>query len=237
MGGEPGRNLRNLGEPWEPLRRGPASEPPSGTSTDRLRDLLGVGRTARAAGGRTCTDRVGTFYVPPPAGAAEVGEPLQQAQAAGGLRGRETGRGIPRKSRGVYAVITDFSLEYQRSRRTGTELGKPWTVSAPVPALSARRGRAHTKKRDRPRAQVTVRSMLAPVPASWAAAARERPQLRCMPRCTLIATVPALRCAPRSGHLGDECAAMAYTCARSTRLEHMQALPRKAHAAIPHDRP
>lgn len=78
---------------------------------------------------------------------------------------------------------------------------------------------------------------LAPVPAGWAAAARERPQPRCVPRCTLIATVPALRCAPRSGHLGDECAAMARTCARSTRLEHVQALPRKAHAAIPHDRP
>nr|DAO34562.1 MAG TPA: hypothetical protein [Caudoviricetes sp.] len=53
-----------------------------------------------------------------------------------------------------------------------------------------------------------------------------------MPRCPLIATVPALRCAPRSGHLGDECAAMAYTCARSTRPMRRRALPRKAHAAI-----
>lgn len=32
----------------------------------------------------------------------------------------------------VYAVITDFSLQLQRSEKTGTELGKPWTVSAPV---------------------------------------------------------------------------------------------------------
>lgn len=95
-----------------------------------------------------------------------------------------------------------------------------------------RSGRSHTKWRNSPAALVPVRSALAPVPASWAAAARERPRARRMPRCTLIATVPALRCAPRSGHLGDECAAMAYTCARSTRLEHVQALPRKAHAAI-----
>ena len=59
---------------------------------------------------------------------------------------------------------------------------------------------------------------LPPSRRSRAAAALERPQPRCMPRCTLIATVPALRCAPRSGHLGDGCAAMAYTCARSTRI-------------------
>mgnify|MGYP001008899574 CR=1 FL=1 len=26
----------------------------------------------------------------------------------------------------VYAVITDFSLQYQRSEKTGTELGKPY---------------------------------------------------------------------------------------------------------------
>nr|DAJ39970.1 MAG TPA: hypothetical protein [Caudoviricetes sp.] len=36
-------------------------------------------------------------------------------------------------------------MQYQGRKKTGTELGKPWTVSAPVPALSARRGRAHTK--------------------------------------------------------------------------------------------
>lgn len=48
---------------------------------------------------------------------------------------RETGRGIPRKSGDVYAVITDFSLQLQRSEKTGTELGKPWTVPAPVPVL------------------------------------------------------------------------------------------------------
>lgn len=139
---------------------------------------------------------------------------------------------MSRKSRAVYAVITDFSLQYQRSEKPGTELGKPWTVSAPVPVGGARRGEGHTKWRDRRCRSDTGPTALAPVPASWAAAARERPRLRRMPRCTLIATVPALRCAPRSGHLGDECAAMAYTCARSTRPVSMRALPGNVHARV-----
>ena len=73
---------------------------------------------------------------------------------------------------------------------------------------------------------------LPPSQRSWAAAARERPQLGRMPRCILPATGPALRCAPRRGPLGGEFAAMAYTRARSTRLMRRRALPRKAHAAI-----
>nr|DAO18149.1 MAG TPA: hypothetical protein [Caudoviricetes sp.] len=83
------------GRTWEePVKPGRTL----GTATDqdrhrrRRRDVYrpatGPARgRAGSAGrqGRTCTDRVGTFYVPPPAGAVEVGEPLQQAPAAGGL--------------------------------------------------------------------------------------------------------------------------------------------------------
>lgn len=115
----------------------------------------------------------------------------------------------------MYAVITDFSLQLQGCEKTGTELGMDRRCRCRTPMPLDRRGRSHTKWRDRHAALVPVRLALAPVPASWAAAARERPRSRRMPRCTLIATVPALRCAPRSGHLGDECAAMACTCARA----------------------
>ena len=143
---EPGRNLRNLGEPWKPLRRGPASEP--------LRTWFGEGgrwggRARTGWGGRTCTDPGRVVYVPPPAPRSKGGELLRRSPERARPELRETARGMSRKSRGVYAVITDFSLQYQRSQRTGTELGKPWTVSAPIPALLARRGRAHTNWLDR----------------------------------------------------------------------------------------
>ena len=101
-----------------------------------------------------------------------------------------------------------------------------------TPMPPNRRGRSHTKWRDRPRTWEAVRTLLAPVPAELGRGCARASSLRCMSRCTLIATVPALRCAPRSGHLGDECAAMTYTCARSTRPRRRAALPRKAHAAI-----
>lgn len=108
---------------------------------------------------------------------------------------------MSRKSRAVYAVITDFSLQYQRSEKPGTELGKPWTVSAPVPVGGARRGEGHTKWRDRP-VPVRWRSApcLPPSQRSWAAAARERPRLRRMPRCLPISTAPgaSLRSATRA---------------------------------------
>nr|DAX46944.1 MAG TPA: hypothetical protein [Caudoviricetes sp.] len=139
---------------------------------------------------------------------------------------------MPRKSSDVYAVITDFSLQYQRSEKTGTELGRPVAVPYADAAPIASRGRGHTRWRGRPMAWEAVRRSLPPSQRSWAAAARERPQLRRMPRCILPATGPALRCAPRRGPLGGEFAAMAYTCARSTRLMRRRALPRKAHAAI-----
>lgn len=48
----------------------------------------------------------------------------------------------------MYAVITDFSLQSQRSRRPGTELGMPWPCPAPAPVGGARRGRGHTRWRD-----------------------------------------------------------------------------------------
>lgn len=113
---------------------------------------------------------------------------------------RETAPGIPRKSRDVYAVITDFSLQYQRSERTGTELGTACRRRCRTPMPLDRRGRSHTKWRDRPTALEAVRILLAPVPAGRAAAARERPQLRRMPRCLPISTAPSasLRSATRA---------------------------------------
>lgn len=98
----------------------------------------------------------------------------------------------------------------------------------------SRRGRSHTRWRDSPTAGDAGPHCACPRPpaAPAAATARERQRLRRVPRCALIATVPALRCAPRRGHLGDGCAAVARTCARSTRPVRTRALPRKAHAAI-----
>lgn len=104
-------------------------------------------------------------YVPPPPRRADIGEQAEEMSERAMVGRRETCRGMSLKSQGVYAVITDFSLQLQRSEKTGTELGKPWTVSAPVPALLDRRGRAHTKWRDRPTAWEAVRTVLAPVPA------------------------------------------------------------------------
>lgn len=127
---------------------------------------------------------------------------------AWGERLRERGRGAETamaqyrgKVGAVYAVITDFSLQLQRSEKPGTELGKPCAGPAPVPVVGARRGAGHTKWRDRP---VPVRWRSAPcLPPSqlrWAAAARERPRLRRMPRCLPISTAPSasLRSATRA---------------------------------------
>nr|DAQ82191.1 MAG TPA: hypothetical protein [Caudoviricetes sp.] len=51
----------------------------------------------------------------------------------------------------MYAVITDFSLQYRRSEKTGTELGTACRRRCRTPMPSAGRGRAHTRKLDRPR--------------------------------------------------------------------------------------
>lgn len=78
-----------------------------------------------------------------------------------------------------------------------------------------------------------VRTVLAPVPAEPGRGCARASSLKAH------ATVPPdLYGAWRVAALRDagawemRDAAMAYTCARSTRLEHVQALPRKAHAAI-----
>lgn len=78
----------------------------------------------------------------------------------------------------VYAVITDFSLQLQRSQRTGTELGTACRRRCRTPIPLDRRDRSHTKRLDRPVALVPVRAVLAPVRrlAPPAAAARERPR-------------------------------------------------------------
>nr|DAD85942.1 MAG TPA: hypothetical protein [Phage sp. ct4bw6] len=174
---EPERNLRNLGEPWEPLRTGAASGAGAGAGG-------GVGSGTGTAygtyppepGGRTCTDPGRDVYVPPPAARTGIGEQSREPSERAEVGRRETGRGIPRKSRAVYAVITDFSLQLQRSEKPGTELGVDRQRRCRTPMPLDRRGRSHTKWRDMPAAPVPVRLALAPVPASWAAAARERPR-------------------------------------------------------------
>ena len=150
-----------------------------------------VGQASRGAGGalyRTGQGRLRT--APAPAvGPTDSGSGALSDRKQGR---REAGRGIPRKSRTMYAVITDFSLQSQRSQKPGTELGMPWACAGAVPVGWARRGRGHTKWRDRRRHSVPipVRTLLAHGRASPAAAARERPRGTCMTRCTRLATVP-----------------------------------------------
>nr|DAQ82190.1 MAG TPA: hypothetical protein [Caudoviricetes sp.] len=89
---EPGRNLRNLEEPWEPLR--------SWTGIgDGVGDVYGPSRRGRwagaaASGGRTCTARIGDVYAPP-------SEALVRGRipAARDVEGRaRTPRGWPRNT-------------------------------------------------------------------------------------------------------------------------------------------
>nr|DAO33429.1 MAG TPA: hypothetical protein [Caudoviricetes sp.] len=96
----------------------------------------------------------------------------------------------------MYAVITDFSLQLQRSEKTGTELGKPWTVSAPIPALLARRGRAHTNWLDRRPGPIGA----CPRPSELGRGCARASSLRRMPRCLPISTAPgaSLRSATRA---------------------------------------
>ena len=117
-----------------------------------------------------------------------------------GQAGRGAVRGIPRKSGAMYVYITDFSLQYQGRKKTGTELG--------MDRPAVRRCRTHrlavavvTQNGGLGRwSDVPSPTALAPVPASWAAAARERPRSRRMPRCLPIATAPgaSLRSATRA---------------------------------------
>ena len=171
----------------------------------------GVGSAAGTAygtylpepGGRTCTDPGRDVYVPPSEARVRGRIPAAGDAEEGGPGRPETGRGIPRKRRAVYAVITDFSLQLQRSQRTGTELGMDRRCRCRTPMPLDRRGAGHTRKRDRSRAWEAVRSALAPVPASWAAAARERPRSGACPGASRSLRRLARRYAPRRGRLGD----------------------------------
>lgn len=122
----------------------------------------------------------------------------------------------------VYAVITDFSLQLQRSEKPGTELGKPCAGPAPVPVGVAVREAGHTKWRDMPRAS-PCRSALCLPPSQQAG-----PRLRASVLAAAHATVPpdrygAYRSAALrgAGAWAMRDAAMAYTCARSTRSMRM----------------
>lgn len=174
---------------------GPASEPPRPARRGGPRGRPGPYRLRWTSLYRSGRDRLRT------AGAASRrGRRVLRRSSQGLPPGRrETARGISRKSRDVYAVITDFSLQLQGRRRTGTESGWPWTASAPVPVGEARRGAGHTSWRDMPTAWA-IRTLLAPVPAGWAAAARERPRPGRVPRCLPTAAAPSasLRSATRA---------------------------------------
>ena len=199
---EPGRNLRNLGEPWEPLR----SRTGTGTATaPARRRRIGPGRARTGWGGRTCTDPGRDVYVPPPTPRSKVGESPRRSSERVRLGRRETGREIPRKSRGVYAGITDFSLQYQRSEKTGTELGTACRCRCRCRTPLARCGEGHTNGRDR-RCQpgaVAHHACSRPPAAPAAATARERPSSRACHGASRSLRRLARRCAPRRGRLGD----------------------------------
>ena len=121
--------------------------------------------------------------------------------AEGGGPGRpETGRGILRKSRDVYAVITDFSLQLQRSEKTGTELGTDRRCRCRTPMPWDRRDRSHTKWLDRSTAWEAVIPALAPVPAEPGRGCARASSLRRVPRCLPVSTAPSasLRSATRA---------------------------------------
>lgn len=182
MEDEPGRSLRNLGEPWEPLRTGTAS----GTPPDQLQGPAGQAgrsRTDRGLGDGLDLYRSGRgVYVPPPGRRVAGRRPLRRTSPGTGLAGREDARAIPRKSRGVYAGITDFPLQLQRSEKTGTELGTACRLHCRCRMPLARCGEGHTNGRDRsaawplPPLSEPYGACPRPPAAQEAAAARERPR-------------------------------------------------------------
>lgn len=108
-----------------------------------------MARSSSYRRGRTCTDPGGVVYVPPPPPRSKVGESRRGSSERARLGRRGTGRGIPRKSGGMYAVITDFSLQLQRSEKTGTELGTACRRRCRTPMPLDRCGEGHTNWRDR----------------------------------------------------------------------------------------
>ena len=75
----------------------------------------------------------GAVYLPPPARRSQT---WRQPRTAVGRRRRGAGTamaGYCGKVGVVYAVITDFSLQLQRSEKPGTELGKPCPCAGAAP--------------------------------------------------------------------------------------------------------
>ena len=108
----------------------------------------------------------------------------------------------------MYVVITDFSLQSQRSEKPGTELGMPWACAAPVPVGGARRGLPHTKWRDT-RPDPGLRRL----PPSESLRDCGRGCARAPP-APVHDTVHSHRYGASlrfAGHLGDVSAAMSYT--------------------------
>ncbi len=139
------------------------------------------------------------------------------------------GRGIPRKSRGVYAVITDFSPQLQRSRRTGTELGKP--SAAPMPYADAVGGAWPCSHKKVGQAGGAGGGPLHACPRPGGAGPRLRASAlgpECMTRCTPDATVPGRF----ARHLGVRCAAMSYTGLEHSPHETQGPGRRAVHARV-----
>ena len=64
----------------------------------------------------------------------------------------------------MYVCITDFSLQYQRPEKTGTELGTAGRCRCRASMPLGRRGRSHTNWRDRPMACMAVAVCARPRP-------------------------------------------------------------------------
>ena len=82
---------------------------------------------------RACTEPPRDVYVPRRRGSCPGVDTRDDGEAAAGEGARGADRGILRKSRTMYAVITDFSLQLQRSEKPGTELGMDSRCRAPMP--------------------------------------------------------------------------------------------------------
>lgn len=132
----------------------------------------------------------------------------------------------------MYAVITDFSLQYQRSEKTGTELGTACRLRCRCRMPLAMCGEGHTNGRDRRRQPGPFRIMLAPVHRL-----RRRPRPRASARSGTHDTVHPSRYGPRPPPRGrwGLCGPVRSDVIRlgaAPRSMRPRAPPRKAHAAI-----
>lgn len=191
---KPGRNLRNLGEPWEPLRRGPTSEP--------LRPGLGEGGSrARSSSYRL---RWASLYRPDrgrlrTAAAASL-EGLRVPEKIIGDGGARTPRDLPRNTaekwgrvcrhNGLFVAIPTAG---ENRDGIGQAVGRTRTRTR---LIGWEGGVGHTRWRDRPTAWEAVRTVLAPVPAGLGRGCARASSLRRVPRCLPVSTAPGASLRP-----------------------------------------